>query len=894
MKSSDNVVLHMNKIPILNNFPLFGIHFSRVNLALAASASGLHQPHFELIQPLEHQSRTHNAMPAFGTGSTEAPSLPVLATKRVQEAVKFPFTAYSHAHDLLAIVTEPSEVTVYRIVSGQTAFTVKRGKGSDANVTALAWKVDGSCLAVGWNDGSFEIYDGGSARSVHTTHIKGSESDDAHEWRLYFSSQGRDAKAKDTSSTGFAEKAQAKVVSFGWMGHEVGSRKAKNDKGDDFTTDDWYDDTNEQDFSGAAKETSGMMDLPRAIATLDVTKVLPRLAAVPVSQTNFRPGPEGIKYANQATTDAVFDAQKEPDPGMVESLVVAQEDGTVDVLLDETVKIGTLSTEGRPILHAAHPNSPSHVILNNVEGSGLQLSYIDLPLSTFSGAVLHVIASNTKRIQSQLDYITYTLRCIEHDYNSGVEMPNRYLSLLAEELENDENHDPVFHFYNLAMTGTFNDLFLEWLKDMVKDTGLKRWEPNVNTMYLNMSNHLFVNLLPALDRITVAITTLRGYARLHDGSSKFDVPAQLFSNILEHIDSLRLVAQRMQLIVMTEHKQFRAFIKWLRLQLDIAIAGPASHSALETEEREVPNMDYGLVLAYIKHTLLDSKVSMHIKVRPSMEGPFNMKNMAAEPQLKDLSYEHSKEALLRLEALKEDEELTMKEVADPMVFLNIPALAAGLTGSVRVALQRITEWQSRMLVAPTVIPLNCGEDTAILDMIHYASPENHLDSEFEATTTQLLALDSSNPDHLDIISLIRSPLTTTNLNRRLTSSSSSTLPPPTQASTNHAFPPSAILAAKWLLHEPSTFLTLFRASEGDNPGQISVVKHHIVADQLESEVLHLFPAGFKAEEIIIGGRKGKLLCIVFGNGRKEWRVLDLDGGKKQADGEDFMELEEQF
>lgn len=828
-----------------------------------------------------------------GAGNEDAPSLPVLATKRVAEAVKFPFTAYSHAHDLLAIVTEPSEVTVFRIVSGQIAFTIKRGK--EAIVTALSWKVDGTCLAVGWSDGSFEIYDGGSGRSVHTTYIKGSESDDAHEWRLYFAAQSRDVRGKEAIPANSA----GKVVCFGWMGHEVGSRKAKND-GDDFTTDDWYDELDDEDPTGTGTNLngSGMTDLPRAITTLDVTKVLPRLAAVPVSQTNFRPGPEGIKYANQATTDAVFDAQKEPDPNVVESLVVAQDDGTVDVLLDETVKIGTLKIGGESVLHAAHPNSPSHVLLNKAEGSGLLLSYIDLPLSTLSGAVLHVIASNTKRIQSQLEYITYTLRCIEHDYNSGVEMPNRYLGLLAEEVEADENHDPVFHFYHLAMTGTFNDYFLEWLKDMVKDTGLKRWEPNVNTMYVNMSNHLFVNLLPALDRITVAITTLRGYARLHDGSSKFDVPPQLFSNILEHIDSLRLVAQRMQLIVMTEHKQFRAFIKWLRLQLDIAIAGPGSHSALETEEREVPGLDYGLILAYIKHTLLDSKVSMHIQSRPGLEEPLDLRNLDSVPNLKDLSYERSKEALLRLEALKEGETLTMKDANDPMVLLNIPALAAAVTGSVRVALQRITEWQSRMLVSPTTIPLDCGEDTAITDMIHFPIPEK--ESEIETTNTQLLALHSSTPNHLEIIFLTRSPSTSTNPNRRLTSSSSNPPSVPTQTSIKHSLPAGTILSAKWIPHTTSTFLTLFKSSEGEHPGQISVMKHQLLGDQqLDSEVLHLFPMGFKAEDMVIGGRKGKVLCVVFGNARREWRVLDLEAkgkeGQSGSGAEEFMELEqEQF
>lgn len=860
-------------------------------------------------------------MPASGTGrQDEVPSLPVLATKRLPESIRFPFTAYSHAHDLLAVVTQRTEVTVFRIVSSQVAFTIKRGKDSEADVTAVAWKADGGCLGVGWSDGSFEIYDGGSGRSLHTTHIKGGESDDVHEWRLYFPSQGRDVRGKEMAAPRSARKAHGTVGCFGWMGHAVGSRKMAmngngvgngvgngngNDNGngngngngvgvgDDFTTDDWWYDEADEDGNGNGTKSSasGAMDLPRAIATLDITKVLPRLAAVPVSQTTFRPGPEGIKYATQATTDAVFDAQKEPDPDRVESLIVAQDDGTVDVLVDETVKIGSLSIRGAPVMHAAHPDSPSHVVLSQAaEGSGAQLIFIDLPLATFSGTVLHVIASNTKRIQSQLDYITYTLRCIEHDYNSGVELPNRYLGLLVEELENDDNRDPIFHFYHLAMTGTFNSYLLEWLKDVVRDTGLKRWELNVNTMYTNMSNHIFINLLPALDRITVAITTLRGYARLHDGSSKFDVPPQLFGNILEHVDSLRLVAQRMQLIIMTEHKQFRAFIKWLRLQLNIAIAGPSSHGALETEDREVPGMDYALVLAYIKHTLLDSKVASHILSRPGTEGPLDLKNLEEHlPQFREMSYEHSKEALLRLETLKDGETLAMRDVEDPMILLNIPALASALASSVRVALQRITQWQSRMLVAPTTVLLNRREETTFTDMNHISIPGKG--EEPSTTTTRLLALHTNEPNKLEIISLARSPSITNN--RRLTSSSTILHSPPALTAISHVFPDGTLISAKWIPHSPLAFLTLFRPSSGPYPHQVNIMKHTIISNGLCSETLHVFPVNFKAEEMTIGGRKGKVLCVVFGNGGREWRVLDLDARKGKEMEESGMETGEE-
>jgi hypothetical protein len=42
--------------------------------------------------------------------------------------------------------------------------------------------------------------------------------------------------------------------------------------------------------------------------------------------------------------------------------------------------------------------------------------------------------------------------------------------------------------------------------------------------------------------------------------------------------------------------------------------------------------------------------------------------------------------------------------------------------------------------------------------------------------------------------------------------------------------------------------------------------------------LHVFRGelGFGAQHFVIGGRKGKMVCVVFGRQGKEWKVFDLD------------------
>ncbi|SMR47338.1 unnamed protein product [Zymoseptoria tritici ST99CH_3D1] len=826
----------------------------------------------------------------------DAPSLHVLATKRLSEPIKFPFTAYSHIHDLLAVVTNASEVQVFRIISGQIAFNVKRGAENAAEVTAVAWRGDGERLGVGWSDGTYEIYDGGTGRSVQMTTVADPNGDALEDWRLYAEAPPKDRFGRAVLPPKVTRKVHGKVESFGWMAHQVGSKKTN-----DVLTDDWEGgfDLDGLEAYGTSRENestalTALTALPRAIAGLDVTKVLPRLSAIPSAGIDsWKIAPEGPKFVTQAATDSAFDTQKEATTNLVESLTVAQEDGTVQVLLDDTVKIGSLFIGGRPVMHAAHPQSPSHIYVTETEDMGLQLSFVDLPLSTFDSATLHVIASNTKRIQSYIDYVVFTLRCIENDYTTGTSTLAKVIALLPEELATSkDNTDVVFNFYHLALTGVFSAGLLEWMKEIVRDQNMKRWEPSISTMYTNLTDHLFVNLLPALDRFSIAVTTLRGYARLHDGSSKFDVSPLVFDIILENIDSLRLVAQRMLLIATTEHRQFRAWFKWFKLQYEVASSGPFSQSALETEQREMAGLDYSLILAYIKETFVESKLAMHILDRPELDPIFNMEKFKSNPVYRDMGYERTKEAMGKLQALRDGESLAMKDVHDPLALLNIPTLAAALVGNVRAALDRITDWQSRMLVKPTTIPLELPSGSVIADMTHFPTPQSpsgDYDAQHDpSTTTLVLSTDPKSPSILDVLTLTRQPNTSTS--SPSPSRHSGHPANPAIIKTQHPFPSGTILSATFLPqpNPANIFITLFKTR--DPKDHVHLVRHQFTLSektggetQLLSETIHVFAppeeSKFRPERMLVGGRKGKEVCVVFGKGGREWRVLDLAGGQ---------------
>jgi anaphase-promoting complex subunit 4 len=124
------------------------------------------------------------------------------------------------------------------------------------------------------------------------------------------------------------------------------------------------------------------------------------------------------------------------------------------------------------------------------------------------------------------------------------------------------------------------------------------------------------NLLPAMDRCCVVLTTLRGLAKYHDESSTFNVPPEDFTRILEILRYFRLLAHDILIYAGEERQQFIVFSKWLRHQIDIQATDPSSSSAEETAEKD-SGLDYVKLLAYIQGPLTASRLSAFLSATGS-------------------------------------------------------------------------------------------------------------------------------------------------------------------------------------------------------------------------------------------------------------------------------------
>ena len=785
---------------------------------------------------------------------TQHVTLPLIHEKRLGHAIKVHLAAYCDVHDLIATVHSTSgDVVMYRI-NGQVAFTIK-GRPDDAEVAAMKWKPDGSLLGVCWTDGMCGVYSGENGKLLSQTPALPKQGKD--DWKLDLSPDF----GVDDSEDGSAENDERTPACIGWTLYAPTSKSANGGTAygelpetaaEAFA--ELVDD--ELNANGQAKVTTkpGLKDLVNSITTLDVTKVLPKLSAIP--SHGARHGPDGSKFASQTSVDDVFEVRK-PASNTIDSLIVSTRSGHINVVLDESVQIGGFDINSKPLLHTSHSECSSQVILSDASEDGIfNLHYIDLPLESLGSPLLHVIATNTKRLQNLMAYIAQTIRCIQHDFTTGLQFPTRLMNNISNELSEKEEGSLVMNLYQLTMTGSFTPTMLEWLTDIVKEPNHKRWDSSVTTMYSSIRDHLFMNLLPALDRLSIACSTLRGHSSLHEGTSNFDVAPDYFSSVLDQADSLRLVAQKMLLVAMTEYRQFRAFSKWIRVIIEIGVAGPGTKGAIEAEEREVPNLDYGLLLAYIQHTISQSKLSLHLEQRADMKGACDMSAFFKHPIITQMKREHTIATIEKLNTLKADDQLALKYVDDPEALVNLPTLAVCLNGQVRRAVDSITKWQSQMLPKPSTTqltgPLSIEKGTQILDMRMF--PRHALDE----TITCILA--STTGTSLLLYREVRL--------QGSKKSDFSELPLNDDAG--------KVVAAKLTSEKQCTVLFAY------DDGRQSLLSCDFGAyEQGQAEwakSLHVFPRelGFGAQHFVIGGRKGKMVCVIFGRQGKEWKVFDLD------------------
>jgi anaphase-promoting complex subunit 4 len=198
------------------------------------------------------------------------------------------------------------------------------------------------------------------------------------------------------------------------------------------------------------------------------------------------------------------------------------------------------------------------------------------------------------------------------------------------------------------------------------------------------------NLIPAVDRCAMILSSLHGLAEYHEQSPDheeppvFDVPVASFSILLEVTKCIRLISHHILLISSQEFQGFAAFSKWLRWIIEVKSTDPRSAAGEELMERD-PGVDYPLVLSYIQNGLVETEIDQFIG-NPSTES-----SLKVDLQM----YERLRESL------KRHKEGDRTELG----IMDLSSFYKECQRHNRILIDQVTSWQRENTIIPGMMKL---------------------------------------------------------------------------------------------------------------------------------------------------------------------------------------------
>ena len=133
------------------------------------------------------------------------------------------------------------------------------------------------------------------------------------------------------------------------------------------------------------------------------------------------------------------------------------------------------------------------------------------------------------------------------------------------------------------------------------------------------------NLLPALEKLNVLVSRLRGLSRFQLSNANLGLSTVEFDNVLDTVNCLQLMAHQILITSGSELRQFLAFSAWLRDAIDVQASDA---SVAESAEKDI-DLDYASTLDYIQGAMTQSQLFSF----------FNLESRAEEKNPWDLAAE---------------------------------------------------------------------------------------------------------------------------------------------------------------------------------------------------------------------------------------------------------------
>ena len=236
------------------------------------------------------------------------------------------------------------------------------------------------------------------------------------------------------------------------------------------------------------------------------------------------------------------------------------------------------------------------------------------------------------------------------------------------------------------------------------EQGHRRWESEVEGAFSKFIDALHENLLPAIDRTSILASHLRGLSRYHDSKERFNLQPFHLTDILEALQSMRLIVHESLNIAIEDRRQFLAFSKWLRFQIELHTSETNADSEESIEQQA--SFDYGQILSYIQGEFMNPKLSFYWGRRSDAHVQ-NIKNEAYEKEKIDLKPDGVAAVIEEIRAEQE----SYNDARLPFWFFK-----AKLQHRIKDASSELGAWQKKMASMPGGLVLEENEESSSVDM----------------------------------------------------------------------------------------------------------------------------------------------------------------------------------
>ena len=134
--------------------------------------------------------------------------------------------------------------------------------------------------------------------------------------------------------------------------------------------------------------------------------------------------------------------------------------------------------------------------------------------------------------------------------------------------------------------------------------GHKRWEKSILTGYENVRRLTHEHILPAMERLVVLISRLRGLSRYQGSNSTLGLDSQRLSKVLDCASCMQLMAHHILRISSQELQEFQCFSSWLHQEIGIQSSETDPSDVLE----KTASLDYPRILQYVQGACKQSKL----------------------------------------------------------------------------------------------------------------------------------------------------------------------------------------------------------------------------------------------------------------------------------------------